>query len=179
MPGYPGPTGNLKGYQRRSGRAMTVWVNGEMRGEVVGCEWGRQAEQIAVQIPGKWQDEVKPGGESATGTFRYQDVDDHWRLLVWRFFQARRNGDRSTASFPEFDLIQKIDDIGAPEKSRWALIGCQFFQLDGGASQDDQLLVRDVAFSYREEIPLDAFEYGPNGIVRTQVSAPSGLITAT
>lgn len=170
MPSYPGPTANLKGTARRSGRAMTVWINGQMRGEVVACEWGRTAEQIAVQIPGKWQDEMKPGAETAAGTFRYQDVDDHWRLLVWNFFKARRAGDRSSASFPEFDLIQKIDDIGAPMATRWAILGCQFFQLDGGASNDDQLLVRDVPFAYRDEVPLDAFEYGTNGIIVTQES---------
>lgn len=170
MAAFPGPTGNLKGYQRRSGRAMTVWINGQMRGEVVACEWGRSAEQIAVQIPGKWQDEMKPGGETAAGTFRYQDVDDHWRLFVWDFFRARRNGDRSTSTFPEFDLIQKIDDIGAPMPTRWAIIGCTFFQLDGGASQDDQLLVRDVPFSYREEVPLDAFEYGADGTIQRHES---------
>jgi hypothetical protein len=170
MTQYSGPTANLKGTARRSGRAMVVLINGEMRGEVVACEWGRTAEQIAVQIPGKWQDEMKPGGETAAGTFRYQDVDDHWRLLVWRFFKARRSGDRTSASFPEFDLIQKIDDIGAPMATRWAILGCQFFQLDGGASQDDSLLVRDVPFSYREEVPLDAFEYGSNGLILTQES---------
>lgn len=167
---YPGPTGNLKGTQRRSGRAMTVWIDGQMRGEVVACEWGRTAEQIPVQVPGKYQDEMKPGGETAAGTFRYQDVDDHWRLFVWRFFQARRNGDRSAASFPEFDLIQKIDDIGAPRATLWTLIGCTFFQMDGGASQDDALLVRDVPFSYRAEVPLDGFEYGNDGLIITQES---------
>lgn len=170
MPSFPGPTGNLKGYQRRSGRAMTVWIDGQMRGEVVSCEWGRSAEQIAVQIPGKWQDEMKPGGETAAGTFRYQDVDDKWRMFVWNFFKARRNGDRSAVVFPEFNLTQKIDDIGAPQESAWALIGCTFFQMDGGAGQDDQLLVRDVPFSYREEVPLDAFEYGTDGIIRYQES---------
>lgn len=168
MPAYPGPTANLKGTQRRSGRSGTVWVNGNMHGEVVAVEWGVEAEQIAVSIPGTWQDEQKPGAEARRGTFRYHDVDDRWRLFVWRFFQARKNGDRASAAFPEFDIITKVDDIGAPAPSVWVLEGCQFFGYDGGHSQDDALLVRDVAFSFREDRPLEAFEYGPNGIVVTR-----------
>jgi hypothetical protein len=168
MTTFPGPTANLKGSQRRSGRSGTVWISGRMRGEVVAVEWGVEAEQIPVAIPGKWQDEGKPGAEARRGTFRYQDVDDKWRLLVYRFFKARREGDRSAAEFPEFDIITKLDDIGAPMATRWLLEGCQFFQYDGGHSQDDNLLMRDVPFTFRADRPLDAFEYGDNGIIVTQ-----------
>lgn len=168
MPAYPGPTANLKGTQRRSGRSGTVWINGNMHGEVVSVEWGMEMEQIPVSIPGTYQDEMKPGAEARRGTFRYHDVDDRWRLFVWRFKQARRTGDRSAAAFPEFDIITKIADIGAPANSVWVLEGCQFFSFDGGHGQDDALLQRDVAFSYRDERPLEAFEYGPNGIIITR-----------
>jgi hypothetical protein len=165
---FPGPTGNLPASARRSGRSGTVWIDGDMRGEVVAVEWGTEAEQISVTIPGRWRNESKPGGETGTGTFRYQDLDDTWRLFVWRFFEARRRGDRSAAFFPEFDIITKLDDIGAPAVSRWVLEGCQLYRFDGGHSQDDDLLVRDVPFSYRAERPLDAFEYGDNGIAVTR-----------
>lgn len=168
MPAYPGPTANLRGTARRSGRSGTVWIDGNMHGEVSSLEWGVEAEQIAVSIPGQWQDEMKPGAETRRGTFRYQDIDDRWRLFVWQFFEARRNGDRSGAAFPEFDIIYKLDDIGSPGISQWVLEGCQFFQMDGGGGQDDDLLQRDVPFSYRRERPLNAFVYGPDGIVVTR-----------
>lgn len=168
MAAFPGPTANLKGTARRSGRSGTVWVDGRMRGEVVAVEWGVSAEQISVTIPGRWSNENKPGGETRNGTFRYQDLDDHYRLLIYRFFKARREGDRSAAAFPEFNLITKLDDIGAPQATRWLLEGCQLFQYDGGHSQDDDLLIRDVPFSFRDDRPLDAFEYGDNGIIVTQ-----------
>lgn len=168
MAAFPGPTANLKPSQRRSGRAGTVWINGRMHGEIVAVEWGREAEQVAVAQPGKWQDGAKPGGEAARGTFRYQDVDDSWRLFVYRFFKARREGDRAAAEFPTFDIITKIDDIGAPMASRWLLEQCQLFQYDGGSSQDDDILIRDVPFTFENDRPLDAFEYGDNGIVVTQ-----------
>jgi hypothetical protein len=164
MPVFPGPTANLRGSQRRSGRAGTVWINGRMHGEVIAVEWGVEAEQIQVSIPGRWSDEAKPGAEARRGTFRYHDVDDRWRLFVYRFFKARREGDRAAAVFPEFDIITKIDDIGSPGITRWLLEGCQLFQYDGGHSQDDELLVRDVPFQFRADRPLEAFEYGDNGI---------------
>lgn len=168
MPTYPGPTANLKASQRRSGRAGTVWIDGRMHGEIVAVEWGVEAEQVAVAMPGRWQDGAKPGGEARRGTFRYQDVDDRWRLFVYRFFKARKEGDRTSAQFPEFNIITKIDDIGAPMPTRWLLEKCVLFQYDGGSSQDDDLLVRDVPFVFDDDRPLDAYEYGDNGIVVTQ-----------
>lgn len=160
---YTGPTANLRARHRRSGRSGTVWIDGQMRGEVVGVEWGVEAGQIAVSIPGTWQDEVKPGAEARRGTFRYHDVDDTWRLFVWRFFKARREQNRSAAVFPEFDIVTKIQDIGAAGDSIWVLEGCQFFSYDGGHSQDDDLLQRDVAFTFRQDRPLSAFEYTGDG----------------
>lgn len=165
---FPGPTANLRGYNRRSGRAGTVWVGGEMRGEVVSVEWGVEVEQIAIQIPGTYQDEMKPGAETRRGTFRYHDLDDRWRLHVWNFLEARRRGDRAAAAFPEFTIITKVSDPGAPYDSTWAVEGCQFFQLDGGHGQDDDNLQRDVPFVYRHERPLEAFAYGANGTVVTR-----------
>lgn len=167
-PIYPGPTANLKGYNRRIGRSGTVWIDSRMRGEIVNVEWGGEAEQIAVSIPGTFSDQMKPGAEAYRGQFRYHDVDDHWRLFMWRFFEARRNGDRSAAQFPTFDIVTKLDDVGAPMASRWALIGCQLFQYDGGSGQDDDLLVRDVPITFEYAKPLDAFEYGDDGIIVTQ-----------
>lgn len=166
MPAYPGPTANLKGTQRRSGRACTVWINAAMRGEITAVQWEVQVAQIAVQIPGSWQDEAKPGAESRAGTFRFQDVDDKWRRYVSNWLQARREGNRAVAAqFPEFDIITQVDDIGAPAVSRWALRGCQLFSYSGGGSQDDDLLVSDVPFTFREDGAVDSFEYTDAGVV--------------
>lgn len=165
----PGPTANLKASARRIGRSGTVWIGGRMRGEIVNIEWGREAEQITVPIAGNYRDEQVPGAETGTGTFRYQDVDDYFRLYVWRWFEARRRGDRSVAAeFPEFDVITKIAHMGSPADTRWLLTGCQLFRYDGGFGVGDDLLERDVPFTFREDRPLDAFEYGDNGIVYTR-----------
>lgn len=164
--GYPGPTANLKAANRRSGRAGTVWIQGEMRGEIAGCEWDVEVEQIPVAIPGKWQDEMKPGAEARRGTFRYSDVDDHWRRYVYLWLQARKRRDRNIASqFPSFTIVTQIDDIGAPAKTRWAIRGCQLFTYSGGFSQDDALLMRDVPFTFEDDEPLDSFEYTHGGVV--------------
>lgn len=165
-PSFPGPTGNLKASNRRSGRAGTVWIAGQMRGEVGACEWDVEIEQIPVPIPGSWQDGTKPGGEGRRGTFRYSDVDDHWRRYVWSWIQARKAGDRATAAeFPQFTIITQIDDIGAPAKTRWAVRGCQLYQYSGGFTQDDALLMRDVPFTFDDDEPLDSFEYTEGGVV--------------
>lgn len=163
-----GPTANLPGTARRSGRSGKTFIGGEFQGNVVAVEWTTEIEQIAVPIPGQWRDETKPGGETRRGTFRFQDLDDRFALLVWRFIDARRRGDRSAAAFPEFSIITVLDDVGAPMPSRWQLDGCTLFQLDGGHSQEDDLLVRDTPFSYRSERPLDAFEYTSAGVAVTR-----------
>lgn len=163
-----GPTANLPAHARRQGRAGTVFIDGRMRGEVIALDWDVEAEQIAVLIAGGWRDETVPGAESRRGTFRFQDVDDHFALFVWRFFDARRRGDRSSAFFPEFDIIEKIDHIGSPDVTQWQLSGCQLFSYSKGFSNEDDLLTREVPFSFREDIPLRAFEYADSGIVVTE-----------
>lgn len=168
MAGYPGPTANLKARHRRSGRAGTVWIEGKMRGEIAGCEWDVEVEQIPVPIPGAWSDGIKPGAEGRRGTFRYHDVDDHWRRWVYLWLDARKRRDRDTAAqFPEFTIVTQIDDIGAPAKTRWALRGCTLFTYSGGFSQDDNLLIRDVPFTFTDDEPLDSFEYSGGGAVTT------------
>lgn len=169
MGGFPGPTANLKARNRRSGRSGTVWSEGKMLGEVTSIEWSVEVEQIAVPIPGTWQDGLKPGAEARRGTMRIDDVDDKWRRYVWQFLQARARGDRATAAeFPSFNIITQIDDIGAPAKTRWALRDCQLFSYSGGFSQQDQYLQRDIAFSFESDAPIDSFEYAEGGAVTYQ-----------
>lgn len=169
MGGFPGPTANLKAKNRRSGRSGTVWSEGKMLGEVSSIEWSVEIEQIAVPLPGKWQDGLKPGAEARRGTMRIDDIDDHWRRYVWAFTEARKRGDRNAAAeFPSFNVITQIDDIGAPAKTRWALRECQLFNYSGGFSQQDQYLQRDIPFSFEDDGPLDTFEYAEGGVVTYQ-----------
>lgn len=163
-----GPTANLPGRARRSGRSGTVWEDAAHLGEVIAIEWNVNIEQIPVVIAGAWRNEQKPGMEERAGTFRFQDVHDKWALRVWRFVRARRNGDRGAAAFPEFQIITKLDDIGAPDQTRWQLDGCQLFEYSGGHSQEDALLIREVPFSFRDDKPLHAFEYTDSGIAVTE-----------
>jgi hypothetical protein len=165
-PTYPGPTGNLEDTQRRSGRAGTVWLHGDMLGEVLSVTWSVAVEQVPVPMPGTYKDGTKPGAESRTGTFELQDVDDRWRRMVWKFLDARRRGDRAAArQLPAIDIVTQIDDIGAPAPTRWSLVRCQLFSYSGGFSQQDQLLSQQIPFTFDEDIPLDTFEYTDSGVV--------------
>jgi hypothetical protein len=166
MGGFVGPTANLPGTRRRIGRSGTVWIEGKMRGEITSIEWEVQVERVKVQRPGTYQDEDKPGAETRDCTIRFQDIDDYFRRLVWGFLEARRRGDRAAAAqFPELNILTVIDDIGAPAPSRWALRGVQLFSYSGGFSQDDDILTRDVPASFREDGPVDTFEYTDAGVV--------------
>lgn len=166
-----GATANLPGYRRRSGQAGSVLIDGRMQGEVTSVEWTTTIQQIAVKIVGGYRTETKPGEESRAGTFRIQDVHDHWGLRVWRFLEARSRGDRSAAYFPEFSIVTRLADIGAFDESRWQLDGCQLFQLDGGFNVDNELEVRDMPFTYRREIPVHAYEITDGGIAVTEASS--------
>jgi hypothetical protein len=163
-PQYPGPTANLPGYVRRSGRSGTVWINGRMRGEVTQVDWNVNVAQIPVLISGSWRTDQKPGGEERVGTFSFQDIDDHFSLQVYKFVVARRNGDRSAAYFPEFSIQTKLDDIGAPAPTVWQLDGCSLFSYTGGFDQAQDLLQRQIPFSFREETPIEAYTYEDGGI---------------
>jgi hypothetical protein len=163
-----GPTANLPGFTRRSGRSGSVWEDGRMAGEVIQVEWNVAIQQIPVVIAGAWRTDHKPGGEERAGTFRVQDIHDKWALRVYNFLVARREGNRAAAAFPEFSVVTKLDDIGAPDETRWQLDGCQLFQYAGGHNQEDDLIVREIPFTFRSERPLHAFEYTDNGIAVTE-----------
>jgi hypothetical protein len=119
-------------------------------------------------IAGAWRNETKPGVEERAGTFRVQDVHDKWALRVWRFIRARRDGDRTANAFPVFSVVTKLDDIGAPDQTRWQLDDCELFQYSGGHAQEDDILIREIPFSFRDDKPLHAFEYTDDGIAVTE-----------
>ena len=162
-----GPTANLPGRARRLGRGGTCLREGRMLGEVIAVDWDVEAEQIDVLIAGGWRNEQVPGAETRRGTLRMQDIDDRWRLEVWRFFDARRRG-VSTVNVPEFDIVTKLDSPGAADITRWQLTGCQLFSYSGGYSNEDDVLTREMPFSFRDDRPLHAFEYGDSGIIITE-----------
>jgi len=161
MPIGTGPLANLPGTARRQGRGGTVYRDGLMLGNVIAVDWDVEAEAEDVLIPGRWQTEQIAGGESRRFTLRYQDVDDGFRLQVWRFFEARRQGD-FTSQPPTFDLQTNL--VGGPVETRWALIGCQIFGYSGGYSNEDGVLVREVTGSFRSDKPLQAFTYTDGGV---------------
>lgn len=162
-----GPTANLPGTARRRGRSGTAWRDSKMLGEVTAVDWDVELEQIDVLIPGSWRNEQIAGAETRRGTYRHQDVDDRFKLEVWRYIDARRRGDR-TATIPNFNLVTKIDDTNAPDYTQWALIGCQLFSYSGGYSNEDDLLNREVPFTFQDDKPLHAFEYAESGIIVTE-----------
>jgi hypothetical protein len=168
MPTYPGPTANLPGTARRSGKSGTVWIDGRMRGEVQQIDWNVNIAQIPVLIAGAWRTDQKPGGEERVGTFMIQDLDDYWQLLVYNFIVARRNGDRSAAALPSFSIQTKLDDIGAPRATVWQLDGCTLFSFAGGHDQSVDLLTRQIPFNFTSERPIDAYAYTDTGIAVTQ-----------
>lgn len=163
----PGPTATLPATARRRGRSGTAWRDAQMLGEVTAVTWDVEMAQIDVLIAGSWSNAQVAGAESRTGTFSHQDVDDRFKLEVWRYVQARRNGDRA-AAIPRFDLVTKIDEVGSPKVTRWLLSSCQLFSYSGGYSNDDDLITREVPFNFEDDRPLDAFEYVAAGIVVTQ-----------
>lgn len=93
-----------------------------------------------------------------------QDVHDRWIKEVLDFINARRNGDRSAAAFPEFSVMTVLDDIGAPLPTRVQLDGCQIYSAEGGFSITDDLITRDIPFSFRTLQLVDGFEYTDAGV---------------
>lgn len=164
-----GPTANLSGRARRRGRSGTCWRDGAMLGEVTAVDWDVEIEQIEVLIAGTWRNEMIPGAETRRGTFRHQDVDDRFKLEVYRYVRDRAAAVRGPAGSltslpPEFDLIVKIDDLHAPYATRWQLTGCQLYSYSGSYSNDDDILTRELPFSFRDDKALEAFEYTKDGI---------------
>jgi hypothetical protein len=154
-----GPTSNLPGEARRRGRSGQVFDgDGNFLGEVTAVEWNVEIEQIDVLIPGSWRNQQIPGAETRTGTFRHQDIDDRWKMQVYDYIKRRRTGDRGVRN-PTFNLIVAIDDQHSPFATRWQLTRCQLFSYSGGYSQEDDLITREIPFSFQDDQPLEAFVY--------------------
>lgn len=162
-----GPTANLPGTARRLGRGGTALRDGRMLGEVIAVEWDVEAEQIEVLIAGGWRNERVAGAETRNATLRMQDIDDRWRLELWRFFNARKQGD-FRFPIPTFDIVTKLASPGAPDETKWQLIDCQMYSYSGGYSNEDDILTREVPLSFADDKPLHAFEYGDSGIITTE-----------
>lgn len=163
---YSGPKSGLPGTARRQGRGGTAYdAGGNHLGDVVAVDWDVEAEAVDVLIPGSWRNEQIAGAESRRMTIRFQDVDDQWKLKVWRFFEARRLGD-FLAQPPFFNLTTKL--VGGADETRWQLIDCQVFAYSGGYSNEDDVINRELTGSFRSDKPLHAFEYGPGGLVVTE-----------
>lgn len=160
-----GPTANLAPEARRIGRSGTVWRDGEMRGEIVAVEWSLEMEQIAVSLPGSYRTGNKPGGETLRGSIRFQDLDDKYAKEVLDFVRARRTGSRTAAAFPKFSLLTELDDVGAPGRTTYQLDGCQVYQIDGGFSTEEDLLLRDLPFTFDDVQLVEGFEYTKDGVV--------------
>lgn len=158
-------TANLPRHARRIGRSGTVWQDGQKLGEVVQIELTVELEQIAVPIPGSFQDGVIPGGHSLRGTFRHQDLHDRWALMILDFIAARISGDPSTAVLPVFSLTTKLAQVGLPI-TRYGLYDCEIFQAELGFGMEEDLLVRDVPFSCDRAVLLEGFVYSPNGQIQ-------------
>lgn len=157
-----GPTSNLPAHSRRQGRGGTVTRDGKMLGEITSVDWSVAANQVNVLIAGGWRDETIPGAEARTFTLSMQDVDDRWKLEVWRFFEARRQGD-FTSQPQEFDLVTKL--VGGPSETRWALYGCKLFGYDGGYNNADDLINRALQGTFASDKPLSAYEYADGGSI--------------
>jgi hypothetical protein len=162
---FTGPNANQPGRARRRGRSGYVTDSaGNQFGEVTSVEWSVEIAQINVLIAGTWRDEHIPGAETRTGTFTHQDMDDHFKIAVWKYTDARRRGDR-TAVPPEFDMTVVIDDPHSPSATRWQLVGCQLYMYSGGYSNEEDLLTRQIPFSFRDDKPLTSFEYVKGGFL--------------
>lgn len=135
---------------------------GDYLGTVTAVTWTVSSEQISVPIPGQWRTHMIAGAETRSGTMRYQDVDDRWRMVLYNFFSARDQDIPKQP--PRFDLLTvltggPLDASGASVNSEWVLEGCRIYGYDGGFSSTDDVIERELTFTFENERPQNAFQY--------------------
>lgn len=168
-----------------NGLADLGLANGDFLGNVTAVTWSVAAEQIAVPIPGDWKTHAVAGTETRTGTLRYQDVDDGWRHLLHAWFKSR-SADLPSQP-PKFDITTtltgavQVNDQGVVSamNSNWVLLGCQIYGYDGGFSVTEDVLEREVQFTFDEELMQNGFYYDrsstPDAPVFQTYTADAGL----
>lgn len=162
-----GPYSALPPETRRQGRGGHSFSAGNpglpagsFLGNVTAVQWSVVADQVDVLIPGSWRNSQIPGAEARAGSITYQDVDDYYRMLVFNFFEARRQGDFG-ATAPIFNVNTTL--AGGVKLSSWSLHQCRLYSYDGGYSNSDDVMERELAMSFDDDGPTAAFQFTSGG----------------
>jgi hypothetical protein len=115
-----------------------------------------------VPMVGSTKQGYKPGRESRTGTFRFQKIDSRWERQMFQFLtyslEARRAArDAGQPTLRPFTLNIRLDDPDALGTEEWALQGCLIWRLPLGFNITDDIIDRELEFTWETETPVETF----------------------
>ena len=180
MPAAESPELTNPGLLRFSGMYGSAWRNGSICADVHEVTGATEINRIDVPLVGYTRNGYKPGREAREGTLRIQKMDSKWELEVYRYLASRSSG----GHMKPFQLVLQYDDPDALGKEQWQLNGVLLWRLPFGFSITDDLVDREIPFTWEAEQPLYAFEAQPasSGMpkpVWNQGNAPASGLAAT
>lgn len=150
------------GLWRIGGMHGSAYRDGHLLAEVVEVTATVEINRIEVPLVGTTKQGYKPGRESREGTINIQHVDLSWEREIRQFLTQtleERRAARGTplAGLRPFQLQIVLDDPDALGREIWQLEGCLLWRLPLGFSITDDIINRELPFTWENERLLEGF----------------------
>lgn len=165
MPTQQGQMVANEGLYRFSGMYGMAYRDGKWLMDVQAVAGTVEIARVDVPLAGRDRLGYKPGRQHREGTLRISKLDTAWELEVYNFIsltldERRANRNAGKPSLIPWSIVLKIDDPDALGAESMQLNGCLLWRMNIGYDITQDLLEREVPFTWENEVFLNAFKRG-------------------
>lgn len=141
---------------------MALDASGNVISDVVEVSATIELNRIEVPLVGQTKQGYKAGRESREGSLNFQKIDSRWERMLHDFLVKRQDwlnnaeGAQAVKS-PQFKLKISYRDPDAAGKETWVLNGCQVWRVPLGFNITDDIVNRELPFTWESETPESTF----------------------
>lgn len=147
--------------RRYGGMYGKAFKNGKILADLVEVSGNIEVAKIQVPLVGTTKQGYKAGRESREGSIKIQKIDAAWEIDLLNWLKGRQeglteSGKRTNTDSHVFDLQIVIDDPEAYDYESWQLLGCQIWRVPLGFSITDDIIDRELPFTWESETLIHA-----------------------
>lgn len=165
--------------RRWGGMYGAAYRDGYLLQEAIEVSGNVAIARVEVPLVGTTRMGYKTGRETREGTMRIQAIDSTWALQVYQFTGqslTQRLANRGQ-TLPSFDLLIAINDPTAYDYEAWQLQGCQVWQMPIGFAITDDVVQREIPFTWEGELPAHTFVIDRNATDPQAIEVENGDIS--
>ncbi len=139
-----------------------------------------ELNRIEVPLVGQTKQGYKAGRESREGSLNFQKIDSRWEYSLFSFLSRRqawlKNPTGLAPKSPQFSLKIAYRDPDTAGQEEWTLTGCQIWRASLGFNITDDIVNREVPFTWESETPTTAYKIDSIGADGTPVTSPFAAV---